>query len=243
MARHLRPFTGGQFSLELDGTAVGFLTGVDGGHFKSDEVKSSVGYDNYLVTKYAGKPKYEDITIGIGMPNSSRLFSWVKSSVENNPERHTGALVGFDNFQNKQERSRRVFDQALISEITFPALDAANNQPANITLKISPELLRYERGGSKFNAQQARDEAVKQKRWSCANFGLRLDGFWGQGAQRNAKVEAFTIKQGIMANPIGRMLVTHKYAGRVEMPSLQISFPQSDLKQWTDWYDEVCSPR
>ena len=60
MARVLRPFTGGQFALELDGNAVGFLNSVDGGHMKSEEVKNLVGFENYLVTKYPGKPKFED---------------------------------------------------------------------------------------------------------------------------------------------------------------------------------------
>jgi hypothetical protein len=233
-----RGYTAGWFALELDGgMPVGFVTQIDGGQFKSEPIQNPTGKDPFI-SKYAGKPKYEDINIGIGMPNSARLFGWVKSAIENRPERHNGALVGFDNFFGRQERSRRVFHEALISEITFPTLDAANNSPANINLKISPERLTYERGSRRFDAQQARDEAIKQKRWSSANFGFRLDGFWGAGAKRNAKIESFSIKQTIMENAMGNRLENTKEPGRVEYPNLSISFGESYMNDWYAWFQE-----
>jgi hypothetical protein len=234
-----RGYTAGWFALELDNNSVpvGFCTQIDGAQFRSEAIKNYTGKEMY-VAQYTGKPKYEDITIGIGMPNSYRLFSWVKSSLENRPERHSGALVCYDNFASKLERSRRVFEQALISEITFPGLDAANNQPANITLKIAPELLRYERGGSRLNVQQARDEDVKQKRWSCSNFGLKVDGFWGEGARRNAKIESFTVKQSILDNPAGNRLETYRDAGRIEYPNIVVTFDEPQMNTWYKWYRE-----
>ena len=72
--------------------------------------------------------------------------------------------------------------------------------------------------------------------WLCSNFNFGLDRFKGDPTLRNAKIEAFAIKQGIMASPIGRSLITQKHPGRVEMPSLQVSFPQSHVKPWVDWY-------
>ena len=58
MAQMLRPFTGGQFMLELDGSPVGFVTSVDGGHFKADEVKYQTGVGEYLnlVTNIRASP-------------------------------------------------------------------------------------------------------------------------------------------------------------------------------------------
>jgi phage tail-like protein len=234
-----RGYTAGWFALEMDNQAlpVGFVTQMDGGSFRSEPIQHQTGQDQFIA-KYAGKPKYDDISIGIGMPNSSRLFNWVKSSIENVPERHGGALVGYDNFAGQAERSRRVFTDALISEITFPSLDAASNQPANISLKIAPETLTYQRGSSRLNAAQARDEAIKQKRWSCANFGLRLDGFWGQGSQRNAKIESFTIKQTIMENPAGDRLENTKWAGRVEYPNLVVTFDEGNMADWYAWFKD-----
>ena len=235
-----RGYTAGWFSLELDNlqAPVGFVTQIDGGTFRTDPVSAYRGTDQW-VGKDPGKPKFDEFSIGIGMPNSVRLFNWVKSSIENRPERHSGALVGFDNFFNKRERSRRVFTDALISEITFPGLDAATASPANIILKIAPELLKYEQGYSTFNAQQARDESLKQKRWSTQNFGFRLDGFWGGGTQRNARIESFTIKQSILENHLGNALTPTKYGGRVEYPNLVVTFGEGNMSDWYHWYEDT----
>ena len=63
-----RGYTAGWFALEMDNQAlpVGFVTQIDGGSFKSDPVQNPTGADQFI-SRYAGKPKYEDITIGIGM--------------------------------------------------------------------------------------------------------------------------------------------------------------------------------
>jgi phage tail-like protein len=236
MAKHHRPFTGGQFALELDGSMVGFLTSVDGGHLKSEEVKNMVGSDNYLTTKYPGKPKYEDITITVGMASSPDFWKWIKTTVEDKPERRNGAIVIYD-FKHR-ERQRRTFYNALISEIGFPALDATSKQAATITIKISPERIKLEEPqGTRGSVSYGHDELAKQKLWLCSNFNFSLDRFKGDTSLKNAKLEGFTLKQGIMMNPIGRHLDTHKYAGRLEKPSLSISFPQSQIKPWVEWYD------
>src|SRR3989442_15037447 len=122
MARHLRPFTGGQFALELEengqNIAVGYVVGIDGGSFKSEEVKWMVGYDNYVAGKFPGKPKVEDITLTLGMANSPSFWDWVKASLDNQPTRRSGAIVAYD--FKRRERQRRTFQRALISEIGFP---------------------------------------------------------------------------------------------------------------------------
>jgi phage tail-like protein len=239
MARVLRPFTGGQFALELDGTAVGFLTSVDGGHFKSDEVKSQTGVSQYLnlITKYPGKPKYDDITFTVGMASSPSFWDWVKSTIDNDPQRRNGAIVVYD-FKHR-ERQRRTFFNALITEIGFPALDAATKSPATMTIKISPERMRFEDGDGtgRGNVSYGQNELAKQKMWLTSNFQFTLDRFKNDNSLRHAKIEAFNIKQAIMSNPIGRMLETHKYAGSVEAPGLQVSLPQSAVKPWMEWYD------
>ena len=101
-------YTAGWFALEMDNQAVpvGFVTQMDGGAFRSDAIENPIGSDPFIA-KFAGKPKYDDITIGIGMPSTARLFQWVASAVSNRPERHTGALVGFDNFAGRRERDRK----------------------------------------------------------------------------------------------------------------------------------------
>jgi phage tail-like protein len=241
MGKALRPFTGGQFALELDGNPVGFLNSIDGGHFKSDEVKYQAGIAEYLnvVTKYPGKPKFEDISFTVGMATSPSFWDWVKSTVDKKlPERRNGAIVVYD-FKHR-ERQRRTFFNALISEIGFPALDATAKSTATMTIKISPERIKFEEGdgSSRGQVSYGQNELKKQKLWLTSNFVFGLDRFKGDESLRHAKIEAFSIKQAILNNPIGRMLETHKYGGGVETPGLQVSFPQSQAKPWMDWYDK-----
>ncbi len=235
-----RGYVAGWFALEMDNqnVPVGFVTQISGGQFHADTLKQDRGNDLFTA-KQPGIIRYEDISVGIGMPSSMKLFNWVNSALRNKPERHTGALVAFDNFANRRERARRVFDSALLSEITFPTLDASTTTtPANITLKISPETLRYEQGGSVFQAQQARDEALKQKLWSTANFGLRIDGIWDGGVKTNSRIDSFTIRQQIMRHRAGNRLDANIYPGKIEYPNIVVSFGEENMNHWYRWWKD-----
>jgi phage tail-like protein len=234
----MAPYFGGRFTLELDDKkAVGFVTSIDGGHFKADPVPSQIGGSN-VITRYAGRPKYDDITITVGMAMSPAFWKWVKASLDNKPERRSGAIVGYD-FNNK-ERTRRTFKNALISEIGFPALDAAAKSGALLTVKISPETLEFKDGdGSTLQMDQALNEAQKQKRWLSSNFRFALEKFKGDSAIRNAKIEAFTVKQNVILNPLGPYLEPRKEIGKLELPMLQVSFAETQLAKWHEWYDKT----
>jgi phage tail-like protein len=229
-------YTGGRFALELDQRKqAGFLTAIDGGHFKGDPVTSMVGADNY-VTKYTGKPKYDDITITIGMAMSPSFWQWVAGSLAGKPERRNGALVHYD--FDFYERSRRTFYGALISEIQFPALDAAQKQAASLAVKFTPERLEFKKGdGSRLKRDGAPDEAAKQKKWLSSNFRFELERFKGDESLRNIKLESFTVKQNVIDNPIGYELETRKEVGRLELPQLVVTFSEHKASEWMKWYD------
>ncbi len=231
------PYTGGRFVLELDDKKpVGFVTSIDGGHFKADPVPSLVG-DSFTVTKVPGKPKYEDITVTVGMAMSPAFWKWVKASLDNAPERRNGALVGYD-FNNK-ERSRRTFKNALISEIGFPALDGGSKNQGLLTIKLSPEGFEWKEGdGSALQNSQANNEITKQKMWLTSNFSVNLEKFKGDDSLRKAKVEAFTVKQNVIVNNVGPELESRKEIGRLELPQIQVSFAEANLKNWMEWYDK-----
>ena len=237
------PYTGGRFTLELDDKKpVGFVTSIDGGQFKSEAVVSAYGAQRsgqvggeFMTDRFPGKPKYEDISITVGMAMSPAFWSWVADTVNNKPSRRNGALVGYD-FNNK-ERSRRTFYRALISEVAFPGLDAQSKSAATLTIKISPESLEWKAGDdSKLQMSQALDEMTKQKKWLTSNFGLVLNKFPGDRSIRNGKIEAFTVKQNVIVNPVGPDRESRREPGRIELPQLQVTFPEANLDRWMDWY-------
>jgi phage tail-like protein len=232
-----KAYTGGRFAFEFDDRAsAGFVSGIDGAHFKSDAITYQQGAD-FFVTKYAGRAKYDDITITVGAAMSPPFWKWVQSSLDGKPQRRNGALVGYD--FDFHERTRRSFYSALIAEIGFPALDAASKNAASLSIKITPEYIEYKKGdGHKFSGGQAQDQMTKQKRWLTSNFKFSLDRFKGSDAMRSVKVEAFTVKQAIIDNPVGTEKYSRKEVGRLELPQLVVTFPESQMEDWMKWWDE-----
>lgn len=243
--RRVAPYSGGRFLLELDEhKAVGYVSSIDGGHFKSEMVQSMVGGrpgqtgGDFLVGRFPGKPKYDDITVTVGAAMSPAFWKWVEATVNNKPERRNGALVGYD--FNAKERSRRTFYRALISEIGFPALDAASKSAALLTIKIAPENLEYKEGDSStLQYSQSQNEMKKQKLWLTSNFRFSLDKFKGDEALRTAKIEGFAIKQNVITNPMGSERYARREIGRVELPQIQVSFSETALGRWMQWYDKT----
>jgi T4-like virus tail tube protein gp19 len=237
--QRMKPYTGGSFALELDQkhSSVGWLTSIDGGHFKTASVDSQVGANAYVM-KYAGKPTYDDVSFGCGAAMTGSFWAWVQSSLDRKPQRRDGALVAYD-FDQK-ERSRRTFKGALISEIGFPALDASSKTAALLSVKISPEHIGFEEGdGSSMSAQANNNEIPKQKRWQSSNFSVAFERFQGDDSLRNCKVEAFTIKQNIIVNNVGFEREARKEAGRLDLPQIVVTFPESMAKGWFQWFDKA----
>lgn len=237
MPEQRKTYTAGRFAFELDHKAsAGFVNSIDGAHFKADPIVYARGADQF-VSKYAGRAKYDDITITVGAAMSPAFWKWVSSSLEGKPQRRNGALVGYD-FEFC-ERSRRTFDAALIAEIGFPALDAASKNPATLSIKITPERVEYKKGdGHKLTGGQAQDQMAKQKRWLTSNFRFGLDRFKGADDMSSVKVEAFTVKQNIIDNPVGHEKYARKEAGRLELPQIVVSFPEHQTERWMKWWDD-----
>jgi phage tail-like protein len=231
-----KTYTGGRFAFELDDrNSVGFVNSIDGGHFKGDTISYVQGADTYT-SKYTGRAKYDDITVSVGAAMSPPFWKWVSSSLDKKPQRRNGALVGYD--FDFHERSRRSFFGALIAEIGFPALDAASKNPAALTIKITPEHIEYKKGdGHKFSGSQAQDQMEKQKKWIASNFRFSLDHFKGADAMRSVKIEAFSVKQAIIDNPVGTEKYARKEVGRLELPAIVVTFPEYQMEDWMQWWD------
>lgn len=238
----MRVYSGGYFTLELDQKKpVGFVSSVDGGHFKSDAVKSPIGGrpgqsgGDFLQQQFAGKPKYDDITIVTSMAMSPAFWAWVKATLDNKPERRDGAIVAYD--FALEERSRRTFKRALISEVQFPAADAKSKSGQNITVKIAPEKLEWTEGDkSKLKNDTGPDGPKKSKLWTQAFFRFKIDKIGDDASLRAAKIDAFTIKQGVINNPVGPELESRKEVGKLELPNIVCSFPEAFVKPWMEWY-------
>jgi hypothetical protein len=216
--------------LELDGVLAGWVYSAEGGYATGDVVVEPMGADN-IARKHIARPKYEEITVTCGTGMSKGFYDWLKASLGRQALRKNGAILNVD--LNNTEVGRLNFSNALVTEIGFPALDAASRDAARITLKLSPELTRLEKPGAK----KLPAEVKVPKRWSPANFRLRIQGL-ENACQRVNKIEALVIKQRFAQAALGDMRDFAKAPAGLEIPNLVIMLPESYAQDFYMWQDD-----
>jgi hypothetical protein len=230
-----RGYTIGRYALELDHTSAGWLFGAEGGGRSAEVVLEKLSQEHH-VRKHIAGIKYEDITITCGAGMSKAFYEWVKASFEDKAHRVNGAIHACD-FDGKIHRTLE-FHQALISEIGFPALDASSKDAAKLTLKFSPEWTKTKAGdGHKISPSEYSMGQGHQKKWSPANFRLRIDDLDHTCKYVN-KVEGLTIKQKVVENPLGEMRLATREPAALEIPNLVITTSESHSEQLYKWEEK-----
>jgi hypothetical protein len=183
------------------------------------------------VWRQMAAPKYDDITLQVGMAMSPRFYEWINSFFSRDIKRKHGSIIGAD--FNYNERTKRNFFGALISELTIPALDGSSKDAAYMTVKLSPENMQFEPGsGDKLKTPTG----LKQpnKLWLTSNFKFTLDGY-EDACARIQKIDSFTIKQKILEYPSGARRFPTKVPGRLEYPNITIYIPEVDARPFVDY--------
>jgi hypothetical protein len=222
-AKNKRAYVAGHFLLEVDRATAGALRSAAGGACTADVISEGLSRDG-LSKKHVGGVKYEDLSINCSTGMSKAFYSWIKDSFDHKYSRKNGAIIAAD--YDYKERSRREFQNALITEIGFPALDGASKEPAYMVLKLTPESVSYLAG----TGQQVDSKVGTQKKWLPANFRLRIDGL-EDACKRVNKVEALTIKQKVSEGGDGGLVVLP------DLPPLLITLPELDAKPFYDWHE------
>jgi len=225
-----RGYTAGKYAIDMGGVMAGWLFSAEGGHATADVVTEKLGPD-HIAKKHISNVKYEDISVSCGTGMSKQFYEWIKSSFDHTYTRKDGAIISADYDHN--EVSRLTFQHALISEVGFPALDAASKDAAKMTIKFSPEITRTTYGqGAKISGNT---NAVIQKKWLPANFRLVINGL-EEACTRVNKIEALTVKQKNVENAVGELRDAEKEPANLEIPNLVITFAESHAKSFYDWH-------
>ncbi|WP_428261591.1 phage tail protein [Haliangium sp.] len=228
-----RAYSAAHFVLELDGNnSVGVIRSVDGGGVKSEIMTYQMG-DNHDLWRQISKPKYEDLKIEFGMSMSKEFYNWIKAFFDGEVVRKNGAVVAGD-FHYK-ERARREFQEAIISEISFPKLDGGDKNPCYMTASLAPETLRFAKGTMR--DLETTIGKMNQKLWTSANFELRLDGFEA-ACKRITKVDGFTIKQQVHDYHAGNQRDPLRVPGLLEFPNITFYVPEADAQAFIDHFNE-----
>src|SRR5438128_2283763 len=133
-----RGYSSSAFMLEIEGQPAGRLKAVEGGGpFAAVTTETDA---EGVVRKRPGPAEYLPISMSFGTGMAKELYQWMADFLNRKGPAKNGAIIFCD--YNLKEQSRLVFDNARITELTFPALASVSREGANFTLTIQPEATR-----------------------------------------------------------------------------------------------------
>jgi hypothetical protein len=221
-----RAYGAASFFLELDGAKSGFFKSVDGGAISAEVIESPTAHG---INKSIGAPQYEEFVVRHAFSGGVPMLNWISDFFDGQQAAHEGAIIAAD--FNLDEKSRRSFAGALITEVSIPACDGSSKEPAFMTVKFSPEVIKNQasKGG------KLKTDGKKQKQWLPSNFRLSLPGVDATGVVR---IEAFTVKQPSGAEQAGHARLQVKEPGKVEYPNLRLSISAAHANDFIQWHED-----
>lgn len=216
-----RGYTAGKYALEIDGQFAGWIESVEGG--------AASGSEGGAGKRISGM-KYEDVRVNCGTGMSRNFYDWIQGSLEGRLSRKSGAVIACD--YNYKERSRMVWNNAVITEVGFPACDASARDAGMMSVTFSPEAIREQTspaGGSAYSA--GRGSQAMQKRWLPSNFRLQIDGLEAACTRVN-KIEAIVVGQGRSKGYEARGM-----AGGMQASNLVVTLPEADAALFYKWQE------
>jgi hypothetical protein len=211
----------------------------DGGHATAEKVQSRLGVDN-MVHKTIGNCKFEDFSLQVGTGMSPAFYEWIKASFDKQPFYQDGVIHTCDD--RYMVRRRHEFQQALVSEIGFPALDASsNNTDAKMNIKFRPTRAKVHHtpnGTDKIDPSAHPIDGKKQKKWSPRDFRLRLDGMDDASMASVCKIEGLTLKQKYAEDHVGEHRIYDVIPATLDVPDLSVTFSEAFGGCFYDWHED-----
>ena len=191
--RQLRPATTKCY-IELLHTYDGFLREASGGTAYADVIEENVGPDR-IVRKHITGLRYEDIKVSFGPNMGDEFFKWLKEGfngkLKKDLMRRTGALVRLDT--DDHEIGRLAFENAILSELTIPGLNASGKEPVYFDLTMIPgsTTLKHGHPGGKVNPPLKGHDS-----YLASNFTIDIPTCTNS-CKKVSKVDPIRIKQQI----------------------------------------------
>lgn len=229
MAMQARPWVTGYYQLDLDGVDVGIVQKIGGGNISAEVAKIPQSTE-FLIKNQIGNLKYDDFNLQCGLSMGQPFKDWVKASLDS-AHMYKNGQVSVGDFNRKIQQIRE-FKNALITEVGFPAADAAAKDVAYLTVKFAPEITRFKAGGGE---TLTKPNNMNQTMFRPENFRLTIDGL-EQTVAKVSKVEALTVKQTVARDNIGNARDYELIPGKLEMPNLKITFNENVVEPIAAWH-------
>jgi len=218
------PIAAGRFALELDGAFAGPLASSLGGDAVADVV-TDTGPDG-TPRKRLGAVRYTDIVLTCGLGMEEVFWTWLRDTAEGSGARSRSGAVLVGDF-NSRVRTRLVFEDALITEIGFPALDGGSKDALRLTVRIAAASVRREKG----DGAPMASIGPKQKTALISNFRVAL---WRLPSDRVSKVDALTIRQAVTGDAIGAVRDPRREAGALDFSDVVVAVAAVDAEAFRE---------
>lgn len=176
------------------------------------------------------------ITFGFNAGVSKEIARWISGTLDRNVIRKSGEIIVLSGA--KVQSSIR-FHDAMITEVTVPAVDSTSKGTAQLKVTILPE--RVEAAAGTFNSSnlQKYGPAASQA-WSSGQFKLLIDGVNCKGVKT---ISSLFIKQGVKKFYTGQDRFPTIEPTNVEDSNLVITLPEASADGFKDWLKKEYSER
>lgn len=158
------PLVANNFIFELDGVKCGLLRSYTGGGIAATVAEVPL---DYYSKKHIASLSFEPCVMQAGFSLDGPFYEWIAVSWTGDTTRRDGSIIIADH--QFKARSRRDFFGALITETSFPVMDASSRDAGFLTVKLEPEYIRY-----KAESGQISQGLSQQKQWVVSNFKLEI---------------------------------------------------------------------
>jgi hypothetical protein len=228
-------YTAGHFELLLDGDkTTAYLKQVDGGFMTHSVVDEAFGSVNTR-TKHAAVADVEPISFEMGMSGADSVLKWIQASLDLDYQARSGQ-INHANF-NMETVFEHEFSDALINEVTFPALDGGSKDAAYLKVKFQPKAVATRKTKSSTGGVKLTPVGGKnQKQWLCNAFRFSIDGI--DDAVWANKIESFTIKQNVKKLFTGMHREIELTPTKLEFPNISGTISLEKADGILDWYEQ-----
>ncbi len=224
-----RSYTAGRFGIEVEAAKAGFAESVGGGQAFAEVVEEKAGTDK-IVHKHIAGVKYEDVELTVGANMADSFYDWIASVLDRKSQRKNGA-VSFQDYAGAEKEHLSWF-HGMISEIAFPAADAADKEPGRMTVKIAPEYTKREKSSG---ATWPSTPRKAQKSWQPRNFRLTIKGV---DCSHVRKVDALTITQRTVQDSIGELREHQSEPAVLAIPNVVVTVAEAHAADFVAWHED-----